>query len=401
MKALRKLVPLLAALVLPAAASAQAAPSDFTFALHGFVSMSGAFGTGRFNLSPGQQTLSAAAEPTFDKNSLTFDVRQSRFNFSVKGPQVMFGATPTAVLEMDFFGGSSAGNYGNVSIYPRLRTTYIQLDWGSNKLQIGQQNDLTFAMAPTSLSHIAFPLGYETGNIGWRRPGVFGFHTFPVFDDTKFELAWEVGRSQWSDGTLVNGFTAGEASGAPALEARATITGGKLYTAWLAAHYSQADLSGLGTHSATTPNLATTTAFAAGGKVTFAGATVMVAGFTGKNTGPLLGQFLNFSVGPTGNEDVSTTGYWAQAGYNLTKEFSLWALYGNQAPKAADATKISLAQRENTTMNFQAIYRDGGFGTSLEYISFKTTYGTYAGGALATHTDAKSSQIMATGTYFF
>lgn len=418
MKAL-KLLPLLAALALPVAASAQAAASDFTFQLKGFVSMSGFYQSGYFNVSNGQQSLSAAAEPTLDKNSMTFDIRQSRFNFSVKGPQVLMGATPSAVLEIDFFGGFGAGGYGSVSVYPRARTAYTQLDWGNHKLQLGQQNDLTFAMAPTSLSHIAFPLGYETGNIGWRRPGIFGFHTFPVADDTKLELAWELGRSQWADtgatavgganpsGAGANGCAAqpgticrGEASGGPAIQARATITGGKLYTAWAAAHYSQADLNGAGATGAA-PQTVVTKAYAAGGKFTNMGITLAAAGFTGTNTGPLLGQFLNFTVGPAGNEDVATTGFWAQAGYNLTKEFSLWALYGNQKVDKNDATVIALAQRENTTMNFQAMYRDGGMGLALEYIGFNTTYGTYAGGALTATTKAKASQIGATATYFF
>lgn len=394
---LNRLFPLLVALTMPAAALAQA--SDYTFQLKGFVSMSAAVQTGRFNLSPGQQTLSSGTpELATDDSTMSFDVRQSRFNFSVKGPQVMFGATPTAVLEIDFFGGNGAGNYGNVSVFPRLRTAYTQLDWGNHKLQIGQQNDLTFAMAPTSLSHIGFPLGYETGNIGWRRPGIFGFHTFPVAEDLKLELAWEVGRSQWADATVTNGFTAGEASGLPALQGRATVSS-KLFTAWAAGHFSSVDLDGAGADAADTS--VSTTAVAAGGKVTYMGITAAATGFTGKNTGPLLGQFLNFSVGPAGDQDVSTTGYWAQLGYNVTKEFSVWALYGNQKVDEADATKISLPQRENTTLNFIAMYRDGGFGTSLEYIDFKTTYGTYAGGALTATTETSASQIMLTGTYFF
>jgi hypothetical protein len=399
MKALNRLLAVLAALALPVAALAQAAASDYTFQLKGFVSMSAAVQSGRFNVSPGQQTLSSGSpELATDKGTMSFDVRQSRFNFSVKGPQVMFGATPTAVLELDFFGGNSAGNYGNVSIYPRMRTAYTQLDWGNHKLQIGQQNDLTFAMAPTSISHIAFPLGYETGNIGWRRPGIFGFHTLPLADDLKLELAWEIGRSQWADATVTNGFTAGEASGAPAFQGRATVSN-KMFTAWVAGHYSALDTDGAGTAGPDTS--ITTTAVAAGGKVSYMGVTAAATGFTGKNTGPLLGQFLNFSVGPVGDEDVSTTGYWAQVGYNLTKEFSLWAFYGNQKVDAADATKIALPQRENTTMNFQAMYRDGGFGTALEYIDFKTKYGTYVGGALTATTETKANQIMLTGTYFF
>lgn len=405
MKALSRLLSLLAVLLLPAAALADG--PDFTFALHGFVSVSGAYQTGTFGLSEGQQSLYAGAEPTTDKNSLTFDVRQSRFNFSVKGPQVMFGATPTAVLEIDFFQGFGGGAFGDVSLLNRMRTAYTQLDWGKHKIQLGQQNDLVFAMAPTSLSHIAFPLGYATGNIGWRRPGIFGFHNFAVSDDLKLDIAWELGRGNWND--AASGIGAGnvnqpggigqaEASGTPALEGRATISN-KMFSAFVAGHYGSVDLDGVGTAGPDTS--LTTTAIVLGGKVSYMGLTAMATGFTGKNTGPLLGQLIQFNTGPAGDYDVSTTGYWAQVGYNITKEFSLWAFYGNQKPDSGDATKASLARRENTVMNFQAMYRDGGFGTSLEYIDFKTTTGTYAGGALASTTESKASQLMVSGTYFF
>jgi hypothetical protein len=403
MKALSRLLSLLAVLLLPAAALADG--PDFTFALHGFVSMSGAYQTGAFGLSEGQQSLYAAAEPATDKNSLTFDVRQSRFNFSVKGPQVMFGATPTAVLEIDFFQGFGGGAFGDVSLLNRMRTAYTQLDWGNHKIQIGQQNDLVFAQAPTSLSHIAFPLAYATGNIGWRRPGIFGFHKLPVADGVNVELAWELGRGNWNDAAsgigggavnAPNGISLAEASGTPAVEGRVTVSG-KGYSAYVAGHYASIDTDGVGATGAD-PSSMTTSAIVAGGKVNYMGVTAAASFFTGSNTGPLLGQLIQFS--PIGT-DVSTTGYWAQLGYNVTKEFSLWALYGNQKPDAADATASSAARRENTTMNFQAMYRDGGFGASVEYVDFKTTYGTYAGGALTATTDAKASQMMFTGTYFF
>ncbi len=399
MKAFKKLLPVLAALILPAAASAQAAPSDYTFALHGFVSMSGAFQSGSFFPGEGQQSLSAGAEPTTDKGSLAFDVRQSRFNFSVKGPKVLAGATPTGVFEIDFFGGNSAGNFGNVSIYPRLRVAFTQLDWGSTKILIGQQNDLTFAMAPTSLSHIAFPEGYFTGNIGWRRPGLFGYHTLKVADDTNLELAWELGRSQFAETTLVNGVYNGEASGAPAIQARATLSG-KIYSAWVAGHYSSMDNNGMGVADVD-PKTISTTAVAFGGKVAVSGLTLAAAGFTGTNTDPLLGNFIEFKARTAANKDISAFGYWVQAGYNLTKEFSLWALYGDQAVGKTKAEALGQSKLENATMNLQAMYRDGGFGGSLEYSGFTTTRALYTGGAFTGTTKDKASQVMLTGTYFF
>lgn len=425
-----KLTAFVAALLLGTTAMAQTAPAaeapkpTWTFALKGFVSMSAAYQTGQFILSEGQQSLGSAtgAGSVPDKDSLTFDVRQSRFNFSVKGPQVLFGATPTGVLEIDFMQGFGAGNYGNVSLLNRLRVAYTELNWGNHKLQLGQQNDLTFAMAPTSISHIAFPLGYFTGNIGWRRPGIFGFHNFALPSDLKLEAAWELGRSQWADaasgigGATSNtpgGISLGEASGGPALQGRITVAYAKLLTAFVAGHFSNADLSGYGSGGSPLigKNTITTTAFNGGLKLTIPveGAmalTVQGTGFTGKNVAPLIANMTTsataFKVGPRG-EDVETMGYWAQLGFNLTKEFSLWGLYGAQKIDETDfrvAGFGSGSAYENATTNVIAMYRDGGMGLSAEWINFATKYATAADPKAGNRT-AKSDQYMLTATYFF
>lgn len=430
-----KLTAFVAAVLLGTTAMAQTAPAaeapkpTWTFALKGFVSMSAAYQSGAFILSEGQQSLGSAtaAGSVPDKDSLTFDVRQSRFNFSVKGPQVLMGATPTGVMEIDFMQGFGGGNYGNVSLLNRLRVAYVELNWGAHKLQLGQQNDLVFAMAPTSLSHIAFPLGYFTGNVGWRRPGIFGFHTFSLPSDLKLEAAWEVGRSQWADAASgVGGATTnapgnislGEASGAPALEGRVTLAYGKLFTAFVGAHWQNIDLSGYGSGAATSPATATisTTAFNGGLKLTLPvegdmALTVQGTGFTGKNVAPLIANMTTsataFKFGPNG-EDVATMGWWAQAGFNLTKEFSLWALYGQQKIDETDFATANFgtgAAFENATTNVIAMYRDGGMGLSAEWINFKTTYatagGTSAAAPITASRDAKSDQYMLTATYFF
>ena len=58
----------------------------------------------------------------------------------------------------------------------------------------------------------------------------------------------------------------------------------------------------------------------------------------GKNVGPLIGNFESTSTSaPRANPDVETIGWWAQAGLNLTKEFSVWGFYGNQKPDKTDA----------------------------------------------------------------
>jgi hypothetical protein len=403
----------------PAADAPKPAAPTFTFALKGFVSMSAAYQTGSFFLSEGQQSLSSATPATLaDDSSLTFDVRQSRFNFSVKGPQVLFGATPSAVLELDFYGGNTAGNFGNVSILPRMRTAYSELNWGAHKLQIGQQNDLIFAMAPTSLSHIGFPLGYFTGNAGWRRPGIFGFHNIAIDKDMKLEAAWEVGRSQWADAggigagqaSTANGITLGEAAGSPAVEGRLSFTFGKLLNAFVAGHYNQVDLTGVGATTAAVVNSINVTSYHAGAKLTFdqlkpVTITLAGTGFMGQNISPLIGNFVDFKLGSAQNPDVQTIGWWGQAGVAMDK-LSLWVLYGNQKPDKTDAGRAQMGRIENTTTNVIAMYRDGGYGLSAEWVNFKTVNAVTFSGAgdasrVATTRESKSDQFIVTANYFF
>ncbi len=371
----------------PAPAAPPAAPA-FTFALHGFAIVSVCGQDGQMAPSGCQQSLYATNDSGTDKTSFTADVRQTRLNFSVKGPTVLGGATPQGVVEIDFFNGQGGGNYGNVSLVPRMRLAYGELNWGSNRLAFGQLNDLVIPMIPTSISHIGFPLGYATGSIGWRRPGIFGFHTFG--GDTKVEFAWEVGRAQWADtgvgtgvpgngigaftGPGTGGYTLGEASGVPAVEARLSLTSGKTLMAFVSGHWNQVDPNGWGVAGG---RQFTVAAGNAGFKLTPGPLTIAATGFTGVNTAPLIGNFLQFQAttgaGPTANvQDVHTWGYWAQVGFNLTKEFSLWALFGQQKPNRTEAEAAGFRYLENTTYNALAQYRDGGFAFTLEWVRFVT-----------------------------
>ncbi len=409
---------LVAALLVCFAASAraeEAKPSPFTFALHGFVSMSAYAQDGALGLSEGQQSLFATT-PRFtgDKLSTGFDVRQSRFNFSVKGPQVFGGATPSAVLELDFMQGFGAGAYGNVSLLNRMRLAYSELNWGNNRLAFGQLNDLMFAQAPYSLSHIAFPLGFETGNVGWRRPGFWGFHTMPI-EDMKLEFAWEIGRSQWNDAATAIGanlynapdnISDAEASGLPAFEGRLTLTG-KYFTVWGAGHWNRVDLNGVNSVGG---NKADVVAGGGGLKITLDPVTLAGCGFYGKNTGPLVGNLVQFSPGAataeapaatTPFQDVKAWGFWGQLGVNLTKEFSLWGFYGMQKPDQAEAKLARFTRLQNNVGNVMAVYRDGGYAISAEWINFKTKTTTYTGGVASTPLDVTNNQYMVTANYFF
>jgi hypothetical protein len=349
----------------------------------------------------------------------------------------MRGATPKAVMEIDWYGNFGGGNNGPIHLIPRLRTAYAELNWGAHRLIFGQNYDLTAAMGPVSLAHIANPLTLGSGNAGFRRPGVFGYHTFGDLknrDASKVEFSWEIGRSQWADlgaGGVAGGFTgvgsavcntqgppgngipavcAGEASGLPAIQARLAWTGGTKYSAYIGGHWNRVDRSGMGVADSSYPRGAFSTldvlAGVAGAKGVFGPMTLAAAGYIGKNAAPLIAS-INGGSFTAGLGDVREMGGWAQAGWNFTKELSLWGLVTYAKANDADAVPGSgyTATRSN---NYSGLlqYRDGGYAVGLEYTHFRTTYNvgtTAANVALGLNPGnvQEVNQLALTGIYYF
>ncbi len=400
------------------AAAAQEAKPAFEFALHGFVSGTLYVQDGATYASPGQQVLSASGQYGTDKLIFGGDVRQSRFNFSVKGPQVMGGATPKAVLEVDFFGmnqlalgagGTPAyGAFGEQSVIPRIRFAYAELAYENTTFWFGQQNHLTFAAAPMSLTHIAFPLGYETGNIGWRSPGIFGFHRFGDAD-LKHEFAWEIGAANWNfagaaTSGLTNYITAGSASGLPIVQLRYTATMGKAFNAWLAGSWNRLDLNGpdavkTSCDTGTACSTKDAVAGAVGAKLSMMGLTLQGAGWYGKNTGGLLGNLVQFTPA-TYVGDLFGWGAWGQVGFNLTNEFSAWYMIGASAlVDWAYAEANALARLRNVDNVLLVQYRDGGFAMGFEWAHFYTI--NRVAGPPVGDTSAHANQWALTTNYYF
>lgn len=428
-----------------------------TFAMHGFVSGSVYTQDASLGPSEGQQALFTNAQtatlkqPNQDRMIFGGDVRQSRFNFSVAGPNLpAFGnAVPRAVLEIDFFGGFGSGNYGDVSLSPRLRRTWAELDWGGgNRIYFGQDNDLIFTIAPVSLAHIAFPYSYGAGNIGWRRPGIWGNHTIGDKKGLNFEFAWEVGRSQWTDSGTASatctvtatgtctvtpvgngigqntvgaggdpyGFSLGEASGLPAVEARATLSDGTNWQIFTTGHWQRADRTGVGagptTNAIGVSSDIDTVALNAGGKIKAGPLSLAAIGFVGKNLAPLVGQFLQFQGNGFG--DVHDKGGWVQAGLNLTKQISVWGFVGAELPNEAEAVTAGFTKLRNITTTGMLQYRDSvkvnniasDYAIAFEWIHFNTRTRTYSatlpGGFDPTLSgDIGGNQWILTGNYFF
>jgi hypothetical protein len=242
-----------------------------------------------------------------------------------------------------------------------------------------------------------------------------------------------VGRAQWNVNAGIGaqsvgaaatndpyGFQAGEASAIPAFQARATYSMGTMFTGFIAGHYNHVNRQGTNSSLNTSFKDLDVIAGAAGAKFMYGPLTLQSCAFTGKNTGPLSGlvaqQYQANSAG-----DVHEYGFWGQAGYNITKEFSAWALAGYDKPNEKDALKGKVPRLANTTMAGMLQYRDGGYALGLEYVRFSTFTRAYATPAkdaagkdiafispttaaaanAAAADNITGNQVILTGMYFF
>lgn len=440
-----------------AAAIAEEGPSAFKFELHGFASGTVYAQDANFILGGGQGALwilpQTAAAKAQDKWILGGDVRQTRLTFSVAGPTV-WNAVPKGVVEVDFFGQFGSGPYGDVSLSPRMRLAYAELLWtGRNsihQIQVGQNNDLVIGMIPVSLAHIAFPVAYGSGTIGWRRPGIWGYHTFGDATDkdaTKLNFAWTVGRSQWNDSgsqlancapvagvtpasatcsvaTVGNGIgqsstgsslaggsgdiygnNLGANSGLPSFQARLSVLGGQNYSAWVTGYWSRVKRSGTDI-SPTLPNGGIdldTVAGVVGAKGSYGPLTLAGTVYTGKNLGSLVAAFIQFQ--PLNRGDVHEWGGWAQAGWNFTKQLSLWGYIGTEQLNRNEARDAGFTVLGNVASGGMLQFRNGGWAAGLEVYHWRTT--TVVPASTATVSTAgwasalEGNQVLLSGNYFF
>jgi hypothetical protein len=393
-------------------------PPEWKFELHGFAGVSFYVqDTPQFVLN-GQGPLLALGEPGGNLTTGA-DIRQSRFNFSVAGPRVL-GAVPKAVLEIDLFGLNSPGGYGEVSVYSRVRLAYAEMAWRHDVLRFGQDHELIL-MVPDSMGHMAYPVTYFNGMIGWREPGVGYFHTIPI-DSSKLELALQVIKSDWQNPADFGTATTqdldvdyGQLSGWPGGEARVKFTSEHV-TAFVAGHFNHVAGTQAG-NLLVAPTSAPTrdwdvAAGVAAIKVSGGGFSLAVSAYGGKNLGPLLGDLLQF---PSSN-DISEWGGWAQVGYDILHHLNLSVIGGLARPNESDL-KQSLAgcspqtfacsvRAASSMVGGMVRYQQSGFmfGPEFYHVVMKNIDQTGAGvasGQNAADGVVDANQFMLSGMYQF
>lgn len=402
MKNVRRFSFLSAAALLALASPVRAAEeSPFKFEFHGFVVGSMYYQNEVFASGQGQGLTVAAPAVELSDSLFSGDVRETRFSFGVTGPSVL-GGTPRGYIEMDFFGTPNNASFAADSALPRLRVAIAELKLGNTVVQVGQQNQLVVPQIPATLGHVGSPVTYGAGSIGWRTPGIRVAHTVPA-GSAKVELAAEVVKNKWADpatGNTAANIGAGEA-GLPMVQLRVKADGkaGSVgYSAYVVGVFSRADLAGFN-DVATLPAAAggdsevDTYVGEVGGRLAVGGLTLAANAYYGQATGPLIGTIIQFG-------DIKDIGAWFNAGYNITKELSVWGLYGLARPDEDDVRKWAGdtgSKLKNDLYGGMIRYAKGGYQVGVEAYQYNTTYAT----GPTTDTETQALQVIGSVGYFF
>jgi type II secretory pathway pseudopilin PulG len=356
----------------PAAPVFSSAPG-MSVALHGFVSASAFSQNRNFTYGNGQNALFPIPDSSGSLSGV--DVRNTRFWLDFKGAQFAGNWSGGGRIEMDFFGGfNGTGAYSQQQPTPRLRQAYMDLTnpESGTTVRIGQQWDLMFPIenSATSLAHIAFPLGYGSGVIGWRFPGLVVMQDLN-HGSTGAQWRLDVGvfEGHWNGpGNNVNYLTAGSAGFRPQVEARLHVQD-KNWLAYFAAHYSQVDLRGVD-GSVPTPVTSgiTSVGYELGGQWKPGPWTFKGAAYSGKGLGQIFGSMSQFG-------DIQETGGYVQAGYSFTPNWSLYAFYAYAKPDRDDVIawmgngSIGLLRNRQAALSLQ--YTAGSYDLSAEWLHDK------------------------------
>ncbi len=303
------------------------------------------------------------------------DIRNTRLTLVFDGPKVIGDWKVGGTVEMDFFGGfgsSTNSSFVDQQPVPRLRLGYINFSNGSTTVQIGQQWSPLFGNTAVSLAHIAFPLGYgSAGDIGWRFPGLFVYQKLTPKDAVvNADLEFAVMSGSWNgpacDTTTncVNYLTAGNTTW-PQFELRANV-GGKAgdngtWNFYLVGHMDEKDLSG---YAASAPNdKLSGSAVEIGAKFQIGPVLIQGNGYTGHSIGQQFGMITQFGR-------IQGQGGWAQVGFDLTKNWGIFAFWGIDNPKNSDVLKAvgPAGRMENTMYAGMLRWKCGPLAFGFEYM---------------------------------
>jgi len=392
------------ALALPGVASAGDVKTAVSegLTIKGFVIASLYYQDADFGFSNGQ----AAQWPTRERqDTIGGDVRNTRLTLGFNGPEAdsfKFGGT----VEVDFFGGyNGAGAFSDEQQILRLRLAYVDVTRGKTTFRIGQAWSPMFGYVPASPTHVAFPLGYGTGKIGWRFPGLFVYHDFGGGDNLKTKLTLAAMRGSWNTAGQNLGDNGAGESGVPQLEARLDLTG-KNWSAFIVGHYDSKDC---GFAESQTPPIPATavcpgigsnddsldgTAVQVGAKVKLGAFSLQGQVYTGTAIGQQFGNLTQFG-------DVSSTGGWIQGSFQFTPKWAGHLYYGMDDPDDDDLVAAGLTGAKNEQIAASVMYSTGPYVFGVEWLNATRTNLSNLTIEPPTKTDVDGNQVSFSVWYKF
>jgi hypothetical protein len=299
------------------------------------------------------------------------------------------------LLEMDFFGGFAGGAFTDEQPNPRLRLAYVDVTKGNTTYRVGQAWSPMFGNVPASPTHVAFPLGYgSAGNVGWRYPGLFVYHTFS--SSTKLTLA--AMRGSWNDSSVPFGNGAGE-SGTPQFEARLDFSA-KNWSLYLVGHYDQKDCNLVGDQNVNvcganyTKKSLDGTAISGGAKAAFGNFSVQGNIYSGTAIGQQFGHITQFG-------DISGWGGWVQGSYKFGTGWSGNLFYGLDDPKDKDVAASGNSRLKNETIAASVMYSKGPYVFGVEWLNSKVTLPRACTETNCVNNDKEGNQISFSTWYKF
>jgi hypothetical protein len=317
--------------------------------------------------------FAAAAQPGPAQGIFDGDVRNTRLNFTFAAAPVLGKWFPRATIEADFFGAfNGVPPFGDEQPQFRVRHAFADFTNGRTTLRLGQYWAPFFNTdIPVSLVHIAFPVGLGSGGVvGWRFAGVFLYHDLTPANPLKLQL--QVAALKGSGADVGGGVGSGEASGRPQIELR--VNGARKLSnvnwyGYVVYHVDWKNTNPLGVPA----NDITDWAFETGHNFGIGSFTLHGNFYFGKGLGQQFGMLGQF------DPRIHGWGAWAQAGYDFTSHWSLWAHYGTDQPdyaRFATETGTTLTRQLGHVGSGLLRFRAGRYAAGLEYFRSVTRYST-------------------------
>lgn len=176
---------------------------------------------------PGSYTLFTRSASTGPESEFIIDARSTRLGFDVTGPRIpcLNCAQSGGKVEIDFQSPLNAISGENKATV-MLRHAYVEVKDQDFRLLIGQTWDVISPLYPGT---IMYSVGWDAGNIGYRRAQLRGERYLNFSDVSQVTAQLALASQVFSDNTVspTAGAITGEASNWPVIEGRVAWTIGE------------------------------------------------------------------------------------------------------------------------------------------------------------------------------